>query len=62
MAASLTDAPFAGVPPTASNVAPGPDTLVVQIWDRNGGCALAFGVLFSRSESVQHGAKHRRKE
>ncbi len=36
MAASLTDAPFAGVPPTASNTAPGPDTLVVQIWDRNG--------------------------
>jgi two-component system OmpR family sensor kinase len=36
MAASLTDAPFAGVPPAASNVAPGPDTLVVQIWDRNG--------------------------
>jgi two-component system, OmpR family, sensor kinase len=36
MAASLTDAPFAGIPPTASNTPPGPDTLVVQIWDRNG--------------------------
>ncbi len=36
MAASLTDAPFAGIPPNASNAAPGPDTLVVQIWDRNG--------------------------
>ena len=36
MAASLTDAPFAGVPPAASSTPPGPDTLVVQIWDRNG--------------------------
>jgi two-component system OmpR family sensor kinase len=36
MAASLTDAPFAGVPPSSSNVAPGSDTLIVQIWDRNG--------------------------
>ena len=36
MAASLTDAPFAGPPPTASHTQPGPDTLVVQIWDRNG--------------------------
>jgi two-component system OmpR family sensor kinase len=36
MAASLTDAPFAGVPSGASSTPPGPDTLVVQIWDRNG--------------------------
>ena len=36
MAASLTDAPFAGVPPTVASSAPDPDTLVVQIWDRNG--------------------------
>ena len=36
MAASLTDAPFAGAAPTATHAAPGSDTLVVQIWDRNG--------------------------
>jgi len=36
MAASLTGAPFAGVPPASSNVTPRSDTLVVQIWDRNG--------------------------
>ncbi len=36
MAASLTDAPFAGVPPTVASRTPDPDTLVVQIWDRNG--------------------------
>ncbi|MEP6944049.1 MAG: ATP-binding protein [Betaproteobacteria bacterium] len=36
MAGSLTGAPFAGVPPASSNVAPRSDTLVVQIWDRNG--------------------------
>jgi two-component system OmpR family sensor kinase len=35
MAASLTDAPFAGAPaPNAKSA--GTDTLVVQIWDRNG--------------------------
>ena len=36
MAASLTDAPFAGVPPTPNGKSTGSDTLVVQIWDRNG--------------------------
>ena len=36
MAASLTDAPFAGVPPPTSAKGAASDTLVVQIWDRNG--------------------------
>jgi two-component system OmpR family sensor kinase len=36
MAASLTDAPFAAVPSGATGDRPGSDTLVVQIWDRNG--------------------------
>ena len=36
MAASLTDAPFAAVAPSASALGPGDDALVVQIWDRNG--------------------------
>src|SRR5258707_15344684 len=36
MAASLTDAPFVALPPSASSAGPGSDTLVVQIWDRNG--------------------------
>jgi two-component system OmpR family sensor kinase len=36
MAASLTDAPFAGVPPATTGSRSGSDTLVVQIWDRNG--------------------------
>jgi len=36
MAASLTDAPFAGVPPPSSAKGAASDTLVVQIWDRNG--------------------------
>ena len=36
MAASLTDAPFAGVPPPTSAKGTSSDTLVVQIWDRNG--------------------------
>lgn len=36
MAASLTDAPFAGVPAAPGNAAPTSDTLIVQIWDRNG--------------------------
>jgi two-component system, OmpR family, sensor kinase len=36
MAASLTDAPFAAIPSAASGKRPGSDTLVVQIWDRNG--------------------------
>ena len=36
MAASLTDAPFAAVPSGTTAGGPGSDTLVVQIWDRNG--------------------------
>jgi two-component system OmpR family sensor kinase len=36
MAASLTDAPFAAVPPDSPVIGPGADALVVQIWDRNG--------------------------
>ena len=36
MAASLTDAPFAAVPSGTTGGRPGSDTLVVQIWDRNG--------------------------
>ena len=36
MAASLTDAPFAAVPPNSPALGPGADALVLQIWDRNG--------------------------
>ncbi|HXX85031.1 MAG TPA: ATP-binding protein [Casimicrobiaceae bacterium] len=36
MAASLTDAPFAAVPPGSPVIGAGADALVVQIWDRNG--------------------------
>jgi len=36
MAASLTDAPFVALPPSAGSTGPTSDTLVVQIWDRNG--------------------------
>src|SRR5215831_17020393 len=36
MAASLTDAPFAATPPPALGSEGGDDTIVVQIWDRNG--------------------------
>jgi two-component system OmpR family sensor kinase len=36
MAASLTDAPFVALPPSPSSTGPASDTLVVQIWDRNG--------------------------
>src|SRR5437763_357500 len=36
MAGSLTDAPFAPAPPHLADNKPGSDTLVVQIWDKNG--------------------------
>jgi two-component system OmpR family sensor kinase len=36
MAASLTDAPFAAAPAGVGALGPGSNTLLVQIWDRNG--------------------------
>jgi two-component system OmpR family sensor kinase len=36
MAASLTDAPFAGAPSITSGGKPSAETMVVQIWDQNG--------------------------